>query len=74
MKAILTNIKFPIKQISSINLLKFNKMNMITKLNKINLEKKILFNTLLKKQFRTSVPISKSILNSIIKINITNNK
>lgn len=60
MKAILTNIKFPIKTKPSFNLFKFNKMNMLTKFNKFNLEKKYLFNSISKKQFRTFVPTSKS--------------
>jgi len=50
MKALLTNVKFPLNSKKSLSILKFNKMNIFFKLNKLNLDKRLLKNMSLTNQ------------------------
>ncbi len=66
MKAIFSNIRFPIKQKTSFGLLNLNKMNLFSKIRKINMEKKFSFNSILKNQSISIIPTSNS--NNIKKV------
>lgn len=58
MKALFTNSKLMVKPKIPISLIKTNKMTLLTKINKINLERKQFLNKLSKQQFITLFQIS----------------
>jgi len=65
MKAFSKKTKLLINPKIPITLIRTNKMTLITKINKINIERKFLLNKFSKQQFRTFLPT-----NSIRKFNI----